>query len=241
MTVYVIGIGPGDKDYLVPKAIEAIEKCNIIVGYTVYVELIKDLITNKEIISTGMKGEVERCKKALEEAKKGNTVGIVSSGDAGIYGMASLIYEMSTNYEGVEIQVIPGITAAVSAASILGSPLSNDFAVISLSDLLTPWEVIENRLDSASKGDFVTCLYNPQSKKRADYLKRACEISLKYKNPNTKCGYVKNAMRENQEYKICTLEELLNENVDMFTTVIIGNTSTLVINNKLVTTRGYKV
>lgn len=241
MKIYIVGIGPGFMDYMIPKAKEAIVKSNVIVGYTTYIELISELIKDKEVLSTGMKGEVDRCRLALDEADKGNTVAVISSGDAGIYGMASLVYELSKDYSGIDIEVIPGITAATSAASILGSPLTNDFAVISLSDLLTPWEIIEKRLNSASAGDFVVCLYNPQSKKRADYLKKACEISLKYKSSDTLCGYVKNAMRENEELKICTLEELKNESVDMFTTVIIGNKATININGKLVTTRGYKI
>lgn len=242
MAINVVGIGPGDKEHLTLKAKEVIENSDVIVGYTAYIEFIDDLINGKEIIKTGMKGEIERCRKAFEESLKGKEVSIISSGDSGIYGMASLIYELSEKYPKIEINIIPGITAASSSAAVLGAPISNDFVCISLSDLLTPWEIIEKRLEAASLGDFVICIYNPSSIKRGEYLKRACEIILKYKPPETNCGYVRNALRgENQEYNICTLEELQNKKVDMFTTVIIGNSQTKVIDNKLVTLRGYKL
>ena len=239
MKLYAVGIGPGSIEYLAERAKQVIVESEVVVGYTAYVELIDELIKGKEVISTGMKSEVERCRKALDEAKKGKKVVVVSSGDAGIYGMAALLYEMKER--SVDVEVVPGITAATAAASILGSPLSNDFAVISLSDLLTPWQVIEKRLEAVSAGDFVVCLYNPQSKKRDDYLQKACQIALKHKPLETYCGYVRNAFRCDQEYKICTLQELSSTNVDMFTIVIIGNSATKVIDGKLVTTRGYKI
>lgn len=241
MKIYAVGIGPGDAGYLAPRAKEVLANCDVIVGYTAYIEIIADLLHSKEVISTGMKSEVERCERAVEEAAKGKTVAVVSSGDAGIYGMASLLFETAEKRTGLEVEVVPGITAAISAASILGSPLTNDFAVVSLSDLLTPWEIIEKRLDCAAQGDFVICLYNPQSVKRADYLLRACKIALKHKPAETLCGYVKNALRGDEECKICTLDELQHAKVDMFTTVIIGNFATKQIAGKLVTTRGYKV
>ena len=242
MKIYAVGIGPGDLDYLVPRAQEIILGCDVIVGYTKYIELIADIIKDKEVISTGMTGETARCERAFTEAVKGKKVAVVSSGDAGIYGMASLLYELSEKYPGVEIEVIPGITAAVAVASILGSPLSNDFAVISLSDLMTPWKVIEKRLSAAAEGDFVICLYNPQSMKRNDYIERACNIILRHKPPKTCCGYIKNALRGNQGIsRICTLQELSQADIDMFTTVIIGNSATRIIDGKLVTARGYKI
>ena len=240
--IYALGIGPGDAGYLAPVAKEALIQSDVIVGYTGYVELIADLTKGKEIIATGMKGETERCEAAIDEALKGLQVCVVSSGDAGIYGMASLLYELAEKHPAIEIEVISGITAAVSAAAILGSPLTNDFAVISLSDLLTPWEVIEKRLDACAAADMVLCLYNPQSKKRSDYLEKACAIALRHKPSDTKCGYVRNAFRgDNMESRVCTLAELRNAYVDMFTTVIIGNSATKIINGKLVTVRGYNI
>ena len=242
MKIYAVGLGPGDMGYLAPRAEAALLESDVIVGYINYVELIPELIKNKEVIATGMTGEIERCEAAINEALKGKKVCVVSSGDAGIYGMATLLYELAEKYPDIKIEVIPGITAAVSAAAILGSPLTNDFAVISLSDLLTPWEVIEKRLDACGAADMVLCLYNPQSKKRNDYLEKACAIILRHKSPDTKCGYVRNAFRGNDDDScICTLAELPKAQVDMFTTVIIGNASTKIINGKLVTTRGYKI
>lgn len=242
MKIFAVGIGPGNVSYLAPRAEEAILQSEVVVGYTGYVELITELVKGKEIIATGMKGEAERGKAAINEALKGKQVCVVSSGDAGIYGMASLLYELADKHSGLEIEVIPGITAAISTAAILGSPLTNDFAVISLSDLLTPWDVIEKRLDTCAAADMVLCLYNPQSKKRNDYLEKACSIALRHKMPDTKCGYVRNAFRgENYESCVCTLTELLKAQVDMFTTVIIGNANTKIFNGKLVTVRGYKL
>ena len=240
MKLFAIGLGPGDSEYMSPKAKEAILSCDVVVGYTAYMELIEDLTQGKELISTGMTGEMQRCEAAIDEALKGKQVCVVSSGDAGIYGMASLLFELAEKHESIEIEVIPGITAAISAAAILGSPLTNDFAVISLSDLLTPWDVIEKRLDACSSADMVVSIYNPRSSKRSDYLRKACEISLRHKPKDTKCGYVRNAYRgDSGEVRICTLEELADAQVDMFTTVIIGNSATVIINGKLVTTRGY--
>jgi precorrin-3B C17-methyltransferase len=242
MKLYAVGLGPGDLDYLAPGAKEAILACEVIVGYTGYIELIADLIAGKYIISTGMKGEVERCEAAIGEALKGKSVCVVSSGDAGIYGMAGLLFELAGKHPEVEVTVIPGITAASTAAAILGSPLTNDFAAVSLSDLLTPWAVIEKRLDAASAADFVLCLYNPQSKKRNDYLEKACAIALRHKPPGTVCGYVRNAYRgAGQESRVCALAELSGARADMFTTVIIGNAHTRVVNGKMVTARGYAI
>ena len=242
MILYAVGLGPGDADYMAPKAKEAILESDVIVGYTTYMKLIEEITKGKELVATGMTGETQRCEAAIQEALKGKKVCVVSSGDAGIYGMASLLFELAAAHPSIEIEVIPGITAAVSAAALLGSPLTNDFAVISLSDHLTPWELIEKRLDACSSADMVVSIYNPQSSQRSDYLQKACNISLKYKPPETKCGYVKNAYRgESAEIHICTLEELAATDVDMFTTVIIGNSATMTIDGKLVTTRGYDV
>lgn len=240
MKLYAIGIGPGDPAYLAPKAKEILLQSDVIVGYHTYIELISKLTEGKEIIQTGMKNEVERCERAVEEARKGRKTSVVSSGDAGIYGMAALLYEIAEPFAEVEVEVIPGITAAAAAACVLGSPLTNDFAVISLSDLLTPAEVIQKRLDAVSQADMVVCLYNPQSQKRSDYLQKACDISLRYKPPGTWCGYVRNALRADESHHICTLQELREAQVDMFTAVIIGNAATKQISGRLVTTRGYR-
>lgn len=240
--IYIVGLGPGEYEQITPMAMEALEKSQVIAGYSLYIELIKDLINGKEIIETPMKQEIERCKMAAYAAKSKKNVAIVSSGDAGIYGMAALMYEVCQEI-GIdkEIKVIAGITAASSAAAVLGAPLTHDFAVISLSNLLTPWEDIEKRLDLASKGGFVIVLYNPSSKKRAVFLNKACSIVMKNISEDTMCGYVKNIGREGQTHKILTLGELKDESVDMFSTIIIGNPSTKVINGKLVTPRGYSL
>lgn len=238
--IYVVGLGPGALEQMTPEALNAIRESEVILGYDYYVELIEELIKDKEIFSTPMRQEVERCKKALELAMEDKTVAMVCSGDAGVYGMAGIMYQVCSAYPQVEIKVIPGITACCSGAAVLGAPLIHDFAVISLSDLLTPWEKIKKRLLLASQADFVICLYNPSSKKRAGYLKTACEYMLEYKSEDTPCGYVKNIGRNGEEYKLLTLKELMQESVDMFTTVIIGNSQTEIINGKLVTPRGYK-
>ncbi|MCL2150955.1 MAG: precorrin-3B C(17)-methyltransferase [Coriobacteriia bacterium] len=242
MRIYAVGLGPGNPAFMAPRALEAIEASDCVVGYTGYIKLIPELLAGKEVISTGMRSEAERCRAAIQAALDGSQVCVVCSGDAGIYGMAALLFELAEPYDGLEIEVVPGITAAVAAAAILGAPLTNDFAVISLSDLLTPWEVIERRLEAASLADLVLCLYNPQSNKRSDYLERACDISLRHKPPKTYCGYVRNAYRgSDDESRICTLDELAAEPVDMLTTVIIGNSDTRLINGKLVTARGYRL
>lgn len=239
--IYVIGLGPGEHEQITPKAIDAIRESEVIAGYTVYIDLIKDLIGDKEVLQTPMMQEIDRCKKAALAAKEGKTVAMVSSGDAGVYGMASLMIEVCAELNvDSEIEVIAGITAASSAAAVLGAPLTHDFAVISLSNLMTPWENIEKRLDLASKAGFIITIYNPTSKKRADFLFKACDIIMNNISGDTLCGYVKNIGRDGQNYKILTLKELQNEKVDMFTTIIIGNETTKVINNRLVTPRGYE-
>ncbi len=242
MKLYVVGLGPGEDSQITNKALAALENSDLIVGYGVYIDLIKHLIPNKEILTTPMKKEVDRCKMAVEAAISGKNVSMVSSGDAGIYGMAGLIYEVLAEYctNDVEVEVIPGITAAASAAAILGAPLMQDFAVISLSDLLTPWEEIEKRIRFAAQSGFIICIYNPASKKRGDYLMNACQIAMESLEPGTPCGFVRNIGREGQQHKILSLEELANTKVDMFTTVIIGNKNTKKVNGKLVTSRGYR-
>ena len=239
--VYVVGLGPGGVEQMTRRAQETLAACDVIAGYNVYIDLIKDDYKDKEFLSTGMRKEVERCKLAIEEALKGKTVAMVSSGDAGVYGMAGIMYQIAAEYPELDVEVVPGITAACSGAAVLGAPLISDFALISLSDLLTPWEKIEKRLDLASQADFVICLYNPSSFKRHDYLQKACDIMLKNQRADVPAGIVRNIGREGEEYEIMTLAELRDAQVDMFSTVIIGNSQTEVINNKMVTPRGYKI
>ncbi len=241
MKIYVVGIGPGNEEYMTPQAKNAILESDVIVGYTLYTELIHDLIGDKKILHTPMKKEVLRCEMALKEALDGKTVAFVCSGDSGVYGMAGVMREVAVDHPEVEIITVAGITAANSGAAVLGAPLIHDFAVISLSDLLTPLEDIKKRLDLAANGDFVICIYNPKSVKRSDYIDMAVDIILKYQAEDTPCGYVKHIGREGEYYKICTLTQLKNnDDIDMFTTVFIGNSKTKVINGKLVTPRGYK-
>ncbi|MDD3169003.1 MAG: precorrin-3B C(17)-methyltransferase [Eubacteriales bacterium] len=241
MKIYVVGLGPGEWNQMTQRALEALGDCDVITGYDVYIDLIRDRFRHKRLISTPMKKEAERCHIAIEEARKGRTVAMVCSGDAGVYGMAGLMYEVAQQYDPIEIEVIPGITAACSGAAILGAPLIHDFAVISLSDLLTPWELIEKRIDFAAAADFVLCFYNPSSKKRQDYLQRTCEIILKHRHAGTMCGFVRNIGREGESGTVLTLQELKDTKVDMFTTVFVGNSQTKEIDGKLVTPRGYRI
>ncbi len=238
--IYVVGIGPGAYQEMTGAAVAALEQSDVIVGYTVYIDLVKEHFSDKAFLTTPMRKEVDRCVMAFEEAKKGQTVSMICSGDAGVYGMAGLIYEISERYPDVEIEIIPGVTAAIGGASVLGAPLIHDFCLISLSDLLTPWEKIQARLLGASQADFVICLYNPSSHKRHDYLQKACDLMMTYKSPDTVCGIVSNIAREGESSRVITLKELRDTKVDMFTTVFIGNSQTKVINGKMVTPRGYK-
>lgn len=240
-TVYVVGLGPGAGEQMTVRAEKILEACPVILGYTVYIDLVREQYPEKKFLSTPMKQEVKRCQMAFEEAVKGQDVAMVCSGDAGVYGMAGLIFEIGKEYPSIQIEVVPGITAASGGAAVLGAPLMHDFAVISLSDLLTPWETIEKRLHAAGMADFVICLYNPSSKKRADYLQKACDILLQYRDVGNICGYVKNIGREGETYQILSLKELRDTKVDMFTTVFIGNSRTMKLNGRMVTPRGYKL
>lgn len=232
-------MGPGAYEQMTIKAVRVLESCDVIVGYTVYTELLQSYFPEKAYLATPMKQEVKRCEMAFAEAEKGKQVAMVCSGDAGIYGMAGLIYEVGERYPEVEIEIVPGITAAIGGGSVLGAPIGHDLAIISLSDLLTPWEKIELRLAKAAEADLVICLYNPSSKKRKDYLKKACEIMLQFKSEETVCGVVKNIARDGEEMQIYTLGELKNIAVDMFSTVFIGNAQTKVLRGKMITPRGY--
>ena len=239
-TIFVVGIGPGAYEKMTIEAADALRNCDVIIGYTVYVDLVKEHFAGKEFLTTPMRKEVERCRLAFETAAEGKQVAMICSGDAGVYGMAGLMYEVGVNYPEVELEIVPGVTAALGGAAVLGAPLIHDFCLISLSDLLTPWEKIKARLLGASQADFVICLYNPSSKKRHDYLQKACDLMMQYKSPDTVCGTVCNIGREGEEYHLMTLKELRDTQVDMFTTVFIGNSQTKEINGKMVTPRGYK-
>lgn len=239
MNLYVVGFGAGNRDGMTLEAQSIIENSDVIVGYTVYADLIKNLFPKLEVLSTPMRKEVERVKLALEAASKGKRVALICSGDSGVYALAGLVLELSVGYPEVTVEIVPGVTAALSGGAVLGAPLTHDFAVISLSDLLIPWEKIEKRLKYAAMADFTMVIYNPSSKKRYDYLRKACEIILLYKSPDTICGIVRNIGRDGEEKHIMTLKELKYTSVDMFTTVFIGNAETKVINGRMVTPRGY--
>lgn len=236
--LYVVGIGPGGREHMTFKAVEVIKDSDVIVGYTPYIEYLGDLVEGKVLFSTGMKGEIERCKEAIEQVRKGKTTSIISTGDAGLYGMAGPILELA---EDIDVEIIPGVTAAFSAASELGSPIMHDYASISLSDLMTPWEVILKRVDKASDADFVLTIYNPRSKGRSEHLEEAINLVRKYRKNTTPVGIVKNSGRLGTEITITTLEEMDFEMVDMLTVLIIGNSNTYIAGDKIITPRGYKI
>lgn len=240
--LYVIGIGPGSQAMMTFEALEAIQDAEVIVGYKTYTHLVKALTVGKEVIKTGMCKEIERCLAAIELAQTGKKVALISSGDAGIYGMAGLVLELVTKQNiDLEVRLIPGMTASIAAASMLGAPLMHDFCHISLSDLLTPWDVIEKRIIAAAQADFVICFYNPRSRGRADHLERAFELMAPFKAATTPVGIVKAASRKKQEKWITTLGEMDFEPVDMTSLVIVGNQSTYTQNELMITPRGYEV
>lgn len=236
--LYVVGIGPGGREHMTYKAVEVIKLSDVIVGYTPYIEYLGDLVEGKELFSTGMKGEIERCKQAIDMVRKGKTTSIVSTGDAGLYGMAGPILELA---EGIEVEIIPGVTAAFSAAAELGSPIMHDYASISLSDLMTPWEVILKRVEKSAEADFVIALYNPRSKGRPEHLEEAIDIMLKHRKGDTPVGIVKNSGRPGTEVTVTTLKDLDYEVVDMLTVLIIGNSNTYIEGGKMITPRGYNI
>lgn len=240
-TLFVVGIGPGGQEFLTGEAREALSRAQVLCGYTVYVDLVAPLFPGKETYTSPMTKELGRCRWALETAQSGRDVAFVCSGDAGVYGMAGLLLQLASQFPAVEIRVVAGVTAALSGGAVLGAPLGHDFCVVSLSDLLTPWEVIENRLRCAARGDFCLCLYNPSSRKRAGYLQKACDILLEEgRSPQTVCGWVKNIGREGQESRVLSLSDLRGEQLDMFTTVFIGSSATQEVNGRMVTPRGYE-
>ncbi len=245
--LFVTGIGPGKIEGLTNEAKSAIQKADLVVGYTKYIELIQADFPEKNFFSTGMMKESDRCEHALKTASQDKTVTLVCSGDSGVYGMASLVLELASKnslYNDVEIEIIPGVTAALSGSAILGSPLTNDFVVLSLSNLLTPQELIEKRLRAAAAGDFCMAIYNPRSKNRPDALKNACKILLESLPKDRICGWVRNIGREGEEHGICTLGELSDIEIDMFCTVFVGNSETEIIFQRgrkwVVTKRGYQ-
>ena len=236
--IYVVGLGPGNQMCRTTAATEAIRRADILVGYAAYIDLTRDEFPEKPVFENGMTGEVERCREALRLSREGKTVAVMCSGDASVYGMANLILEIAGEADGVEI--VPGVTAALAASAALGAPLSGDLAIVSLSDLLTPWAVIEKRLDAVGLGDFPVALYNPASRSRTDHLQRAVDILLRYRHGGTPCGWARNIGRPGQEQKILTLCELRDEKVDMFTTVVVGNSQTVLKHGRLITPRGYR-
>ena len=238
--LYVVGIGPGGEQGITAQARAAMDRAEVLCGYTVYVDLVRPLYPEKPTHSTGMMQELDRCRWALKTASEGTTVAMLCSGDAGVYGMAAPILQEAVHYPDVDVEVVPGVTAALAGGAVLGAPLGHDFCVISLSDLLTPWEVIEKRLVCAAQGDFVISLYNPSSKKRADYLQKACDILLRIKSPDTQCGWVRSIGRDGQQSGLVTLGQLRDTSVDMFTTVFIGSSTTQNVLGRMVTPRGYE-
>ena len=239
----VVGIGPGDPSLYSHSVLQVLEDCDVIAGYKGYISLLPGEFRSKATISTGMRGEVERMRLAIEAAESGRSVVLVCSGDAGVYGLAGLAYELLEEMKlpDLPVDILPGITAATAAASILGAPLIHDFVLISLSDLLTPWALIRKRLHAAGNGDFVTVIYNPKSRSRQSQFPEAVEILLQYRKPSTPSGIVRQAYRSGEESCITSLEDLKDQQVDMFSTVIVGNSSTKIINGKMVTPRGYRI
>lgn len=238
--IYVVGIGPGNMQDISIRAYNVLKNIDVIAGYTTYVNLVKDEFSEKEFFVSGMKKEIERCEEALNIAKSGKQVALISSGDSGVYGMAGIMIEVANGSE-IEVEIIPGITSTLAGAALVGAPLMHDQAIISLSDLLTDWEVIKKRLHCASEGDFVISLYNPKSKTRIDQIVEAREIMLKYKKSSTPVALLRHIGRKDENYTLTNLDEFLNHEIDMFTLVIIGNSKTYIENNKMITPRGYKL
>ncbi len=244
--LYIVGVGPGNHDHMTFRAKQVIEESNTIVGYETYVNLVDDLIEGKEVYRYAMTQEVERAHQCIELAKSGKIVSLVSSGDPGIYGMAGLIYEMLAEEgwdrkKGLYVEIVPGVSSLNSCAALVGSPLMTDFAVLSMSDLLVPWEIIVKRVEAAAQGDFVIVIYNPSSKKRIHQLKDTRKILLKYRSPTTPVAIVKGAYRESQEIVLTDLENLENhsDKLGMISTVIVGNSSTYLYKDLMINPRGY--
>ena len=245
--LFIVGVGPGHHDHMTFRAKQAIEESDSIVGYQTYVNLVQDLIEGKEVFRYDMTQEVERAHQCINIAKSGKNVSLVSSGDPGIYGMAGLIYEILAEQgwdpkNDLEVEVVTGVSALNSCASIIGSPLMTDFAVLSMSDLLVPWDIILKRVEAAAQGDFVIVIYNPSSKKRIHQLQDTRKILLKYRKPNTPVAIIKGAFRESQSVVITDLENMENfaDKLGMISTVIVGNSSTYNYKDLMINPRGYK-
>ena len=242
--ISVVGIGPGSLDDMTYHARRTIEEATTVVGYKRYVDLIAELVEGKTVLDTGMTQEIDRCRAALKAASEGETVVVISSGDAGIYGMAGLVLELLVKVDEAERPefggVIPGVSAMSAAAGLLGAPIMHDFVVISLSDLLTPWEIIQERAELAAQGDFVTALYNPRSNKRVGQINAVQEIFLRHRAPETPVGIVTGASRANEAVLISTLGDFTKEDINMFSLVIIGNSKTRQVGDWMITPRGYQ-
>ncbi len=240
--IYVVGFGSGDRRVMTEQAVSAIENADIVIGYITYIDILKPLFPNQNYIPSSMRRETERCKIAAEEALKGQRVALVSSGDSGIYGMSGIMLEVADRMNAdIEIEAVPGVTAASAAAALLGAPLMNDFAVISLSDLMTPIDLIYKRIELAALADFVICLYNPKSKLRTEHIGKAAELIMKSRPKSTPVGIVRNAGRCDCAVWTTTLEKLGDEPIDMLCTVIIGNSESYIKNGKMITPRGYLI
>ncbi len=237
--ISIVGTGPGDPRYLTREAAEVLDACDTIIGYQVYIDLLRGTYPDKEYLSTPMTQELQRCRMAYAKAAEGRQTALICGGDAGVYGLASLMLEIGEEYPEISVEIFPGITAATAGAALLGAPLTGDFAVISLSDRLTPWERIVRRLRSAAEADFVICIYNPASRSRPDHLKRACEILLDILPPERICAVAENIGREREQVCLYTLKELREVSVGMSAAVYIGNSLTREINGRMVTPRGY--
>lgn len=240
--IYVVGIGPGKKDYMTFEAVATIVRCDVVVGYRTYIDLIRDLLDGKILVENGMRQEIDRARAALDLSKKGHNVAVISGGDSGVYGMAGLVYELNSREEwNQDIRIIQGVTSSISAAAQLGAPLMNDFCHISLSDLMTPMDQIEKRIRLAAQADFVICLYNPKSKGRPGHLRLAFDIMREYKSKDTPVGIVKNAGRDNMEKYVMTFENMDYDICDMSTMVIIGNKESYIERDTIITSRGYSI
>lgn len=237
--IYVVGIGPGDEENMTVRARKVLAACDVIVGYKTYTDLIGSVFPDKRIVESSMRKETDRCRKCIELARAGNDVALICSGDAGIYGMASPMLEEGRAAGYYDIEIVPGVTAALSGGAVLGAPVGHDMCTISLSDLLTPWDLIEKRLRLAADADLCIVLYNPASHNRADHLKSACRILLEILPEDRCCGWVRNVGRSGSSSGICTLADLSELDADMFTTVFIGNSATIEDNGRMITPRGY--